>query len=223
VPVISRAAFAGTGFSNAHLAGATPALWHVASSIPVEVGRHLRAGAPFVYAYYDGIDKIAHVSGLGEHYDAELVALDRLVADIVEALTPGSALVVTADHGQVDVGAGARLLDAAVVAGTELISGEGRFRWLHARPGAAGDVLAAAKELYEAEAWVRTVDQLDEEGWYGGSLGPRARDRLGDVAIVPFAPVAYLDPADRNEHVLICRHGSLTAEEMLVPLVAVGA
>ena len=40
-----------------------------------------RAASRFVYAYYDGIDKVAHEYGLGEYYDAELVAADRLVAD----------------------------------------------------------------------------------------------------------------------------------------------
>ena len=44
--------------------------------------------------------------------------------------------------------------------------------------------------------------------------------RLGDVAIIPYEPVAYLDPADGGDVRLVCRHGSLTPEEMLVPLVA---
>ncbi len=46
-----------------------------------------------------------------------------------------------------------------------------------------------------------------------GSAGPSPpafRRRLGDVALVPFLPVAYLDPADTGEMRLVCRHGSLT-------------
>lgn len=46
-------------------------------------------------------------------------------------------------------------------------------------------------------------------------------DRLGDVALIPHAPVAFLDPADAGESTLAARHGSLTADEMLVPLVAI--
>ena len=37
-----------------------------ASTIPVEVGRQLAAGERFVYAYYGGIDKIAHERGFGD-------------------------------------------------------------------------------------------------------------------------------------------------------------
>jgi hypothetical protein len=42
--------------------------------------------------------------------------------------------------------------------------------------------------------------------------------RLGDVALVPFAPTAFLDPADTGELRLKARHGSLTAAEMYIPL-----
>ena len=96
------------------------------------------AGAPFVYAYYEGIDKVAHAQGLGPYYDDELRAVDRLVGDVLEALPPGAVLVVTADHGQVEVGSSVEVLGPEIMEAVTLISGEGRFRWLHARPGATG-------------------------------------------------------------------------------------
>ncbi|HLI25219.1 MAG TPA: alkaline phosphatase family protein, partial [Acidimicrobiales bacterium] len=82
VPVVSRAEFAGTGFSAAHLGGSRSVPYHLVSSVAVEVGRLVAAGEPFVYAYWDGIDKIAHIAGLGEHYDAELAASDALVGAV---------------------------------------------------------------------------------------------------------------------------------------------
>ena len=77
MPVVTRAGFRGSGFTDAHLAGTRLVGWEVASSIKVEVSRLLAEGAPFVYAYYDAIDLVAHLKGFGEHYDAELVAADR--------------------------------------------------------------------------------------------------------------------------------------------------
>jgi hypothetical protein len=44
--------------------------------------------------------------------------------------------------------------------------------------------------------------------------------RLGDVALLPHGPIAFIDPADTGESRLESRHGSLTSDEMLVPLVA---
>lgn len=222
VPVVSRAAFQGTGFSEAHLRGGLERPWHLPSGMAVEVRAALGEGAPLVYAYYDGVDKIAHLTGLGDHYDAELRWADRVVADLLDVLPAGAALAVTADHGQVEVGPRVSPLDRAVLEGVRLVSGEARFRWLHARPGAAGDVADAVAGRYGAEAWVRTLDEADAEGWYGGRLGATARRRLGDVAVVPWEPVGYLDPDDAGEARLVCRHGSLTADEMLVPLLGGG-
>ena len=44
--------------------------------------------------------------------------------------------------------------------------------------------------------------------------------RLGDVALVARAPVSFHDPADSGPFELVCRHGSLTSAEVLVPLLA---
>jgi hypothetical protein len=218
VPVVSRAEFAATGFTAVHLGDSPLHGYRVLSTMVVETRRLLDQGAPFVYGYYDGIDKVAHAHGLGEYYDAELRAVDRLVADIVGSLPDGAVLVVTADHGQVDVGSHVVLPGKDLMAAVRFISGEGRFRWLHAKPGAAKDLRAEAEALYSETTWVRSRDQLLEDGWFGGPLRNGVVSRLGDVALVPHAPVAYLDPADTGETRLAARHGSLTSAEMLVPL-----
>jgi hypothetical protein len=222
VPVVSKSEFGGTGFTAAHLGNSPLNGYRVPSSLAVEVGRLLRDHEPFVYAYYDGIDKVAHGSGLGELYDAELRAVDRLVADLVEQLLPGAVLVVTADHGQIDVGPNVELLGRDLMAGVEFMSGEGRFRWLHARPGAHADLVAGSADRYGDTTWVMERDQLIDEGWFGGPLNERFVARLGSVALIPHSPIAFVDPADTGENRLHSRHGSLTRDEMLVPLLALG-
>ena len=125
---------------------------------------------------------MAHANGLGDHYDAELVAVDRIVADVAEALPPGAVLLVTADHGQIDVGNRVELLGAEAMSMTRFLSGEGRFRWLHARDGAAGDLVDLLDERYGATTWVRSRDQLVDDGWFGGALGDGFAGRLGESA-----------------------------------------
>ncbi|HEX4220459.1 MAG TPA: alkaline phosphatase family protein [Acidimicrobiales bacterium] len=218
VPVVSRAEFGGTGFTAVHLGDSPLRGYRVLSTMVVDTRRLLAEGAAFVYGYYDGIDKVAHAHGLGEYYDAELEAVDRLVADIAASLPDGAVLVVTADHGQVDVGSHVVLPGREIMSAVRFISGEGRFRWLHAKPGAEKDLLAAADELYGENAWVRSRERLFEDGWFGGAPRDGVASRLGDVALVPHAPIAFLDPADTGETRLAARHGSLTSAEMLVPL-----
>ncbi len=222
VPVVSKVDFGGTGFTAAHLGDSPLFDYRVPSSLAVEVAARLDAGAPFVYSYYDGIDKVAHAYGFGAHYDAELVAVDRIVADVAAVLPPGSVLLVTADHGQIEVGNRVELLGRDAMSHVRFFSGEGRFRWVHAKPGATGDLAALLTEQYGDSTWVRTREQLVDDGWFGGPLADGFADRLGDVALIPFEPIAFVDPADTGENRLACRHGSLTTDEMLVPLVALG-
>jgi predicted AlkP superfamily pyrophosphatase or phosphodiesterase len=221
-PVVTRAEFAQSGFTLAHLAETRLTPYRMASTLVTEVRRLLGAGEPFVYAYYEGIDKVSHEYGLGEHFLAELGAADRLVADLADALPPGAVLVVTSDHGQVDVGDNVITPSADLLRHVRLQSGEARFRWLHARSGQAGALLEAATELHGDTAWVASRDQIEKEQWLG-ELTPAAASRLGDVALVAREPVAYEDPDDSGPYQLIGRHGSLTEAEMLVPLLATRA
>jgi predicted AlkP superfamily pyrophosphatase or phosphodiesterase len=218
VPVVTRQDFGPTGFTAAHLGRVELHRWHTPAGLVTAVRELAAGGAPFVYAYYEGIDKVAHAEGLGPYYDDELRAVDRLVADVLEALPPGAVLIVTADHGQVEVGGSVELIGPELMEATTLISGEGRFRWLHVRPGSSEDVAATASALHGEVAWVRTRDQMIADGWLGGVPSTEVAARLGDVALVPFAPTAFLDPADTGELRLKARHGSLTSAEMRIPL-----
>ena len=218
IPVVTRQDFGPTGFTAAHLGRVDLHRWHTPAGLVTAVRALAAGGAPFIYAYYEGIDKIAHAQGLGAYYDDELRAVDRLVGDVLDALPPEAVLVVTADHGQVDVGGSVELIGPELMEATTLISGEGRFRWLHVRPGATEDVAATAAALHGDVAWVRTRDQMIADGWLGGVPSAEVASRLGDVALVPFTPTAFLDPADTGELRLKARHGSLTSAEMRIPL-----
>lgn len=217
-PVITRAEFRDSGFTRAHLEKTRLVGWRVSSTLVAEISFALQRNEPFVYAYYDGVDKIAHEFGLDRHYDAELAFVDRLVSDVLAALPQGAVLVVSSDHGQVDVGDDVVAPDAAVMSHVDLQSGEGRFRWLHARPGHARALFDAALAHHDDRSWVVTVDQVIDEGWFGSTVTDAARSRLGDVALVAREALAFSDPADSGAFPLRARHGSLTADEMFVPL-----
>lgn len=218
--IVTRAEFVSSGFTRAHLDGVRFRGYRVTSTLVTEVRSALRAGESFVYAYYDGLDKVGHEYGLGEHFDAELAAVDAIVAQLLDALPSGAVLLVTADHGQVEVGD--RLIEphGEVLAHCSLQSGEGRFRWLHARPGQAVDLLEAARRHHADTGWVVSVDEVIADGWFGPVVSDAARSRLGDVALVARDDVAYVDPSDTGPYRLVGRHGSLTAAEVRVPLLA---
>src|SRR5581483_817759 len=105
-----------------------------------------------------------------------------------------------------------------VAAHVSLQSGEGRFRWLHARPGHASLLVDACEAAHGAQGWVRTREQVVEEGWFGPHVTADALARLGDVALVAREDVAFSEPTDTGPFDLVGRHGSATAAELFVPL-----
>lgn len=218
-PVVTKAEFARSGFTDAHLGGTRFVGYRTLGTLVTEVNRLVRAGEPFVYAYYEGIDKVSHEYGLGDHYASELRWVDHLVAELLSTLPRGTVVAVTADHGQVEVGDNVVELDAGVRDHLSMQSGEGRFRWLHARPGRSRQLLEAAQAHLDT-GWVVTREQTIDEGWFGPIVDPIVRNRLGDVALVARDDVSYIDPLDTGPYQLIGRHGSLTAAEMLVPFIA---
>jgi hypothetical protein len=217
-PVVVRAEFRDTGFTRVHLGGCRHVPYRMNSTLVAEIGHQLRAGEPFIYAYYDGIDKVAHEYGLDSFYDSELVFVDRMVEYLIQELPSNAALVITADHGQVDVGKRVHPPSPEVLSQVDQQSGEGRFRWLHAYRGAEQDLFAAASEHHSDLAWVVTREQTLDECWFGPKVLPGPLSRLGDVALVAREPIAFEDPADTGPFVLQGRHGSMTPAEVLVPL-----
>jgi hypothetical protein len=217
-PVITRAEFASSGFTLAHLDQVRFTGYRTLGTLTAEVVRLARAGEPFTYAYYEGLDKVSHEYGLGAQYDEELRWIDHLAAALLESLPAGTALVLTADHGQVETGDDVMELPGDVLTHVAVQSGEGRFRWLHARAGRAAALQEAAVARLAQHAWVRTREEAVAQGWYGPTVTAAAAGRLGDVLLAAKGTVAFHDPNDTGPYVLVGRHGSLTEDEMLVPL-----
>jgi hypothetical protein len=220
VPVITKAEFRTSGFTGAHLRGTKFLGWQTTAVLVEHVRRQVEAGATFVYAYYPGVDEVAHAYGLrAPFYAAELAAADRLVGGVRDALPPDAALLVTADHGQVhlepDAWVSLEPLDPLV----DTYAGDARFRYLYARTGAADDLRAAAEALVGDDAWVFTRERILDEGWMGEPSGA-GRRRVGDVVLAARAPVGFVDPTFARETHLRSAHGSLTPAEMEVPLLA---
>ena len=91
------------------------------------------------------------------------------------------------------------------------------------RWGAAGDLLAAAMAQHGGCAWVLSKEELLDDGWLGpGRLG-RGRRRVGDVVLAARMRSRSSTRRCPARPRLISAHGSLTAAEMRVPLLAAHA
>jgi hypothetical protein len=155
--------------------------------------------------------------------------VDRLAEQLASALPSGTVMYVTADHGMVDVGADDKLdvdVDgpfATLRDGVALLGGEARARHAYARPGAAADVIATWRELLGEHAWVASREEAVKDGWFGppGVVAEAMTARIGDVVAACAGNTAVIaSRAEPRESALVGMHGSLTAAEQLVPLLA---
>ncbi len=139
--VVTRAEFRHSGFTQAHLEGVRFSGYRMPSTLVAETARLVRANEPFVYTYYDGVDKVAHEYGLADHYDAELVAVDRMVEYLIAAVARHGRAGADSDHGQVDVGDNLVTLHADVADARVVPVGRGSVplvaRPARPRPGVA--------------------------------------------------------------------------------------
>ncbi len=183
-----------------------------------------RPGPQLAYGYHADLDMMGHGYGPGSlPWRLQLRQIDALAGLIAEALPSDALLLVTADHGMVTVD---RKLDADtdpdlrrdVVA----LGGDPRSRHVHARQGAAADVLATWQAVLGDAAWVVPGEQAVAEGWFG-PLGPHVVDRIGDVVVAARGSAAVIrSEAEPVISGLPGQHGSLSAEEQWVPLLVHG-
>ena len=186
-----------------------------------------RSDRALVMVYHGDLDATGHVFGCSsDAWRYHLGHVDKLAEQLAGALPPGTVLHVTADHGMVDVPPQDRVdVDAVpgLRAGLALLGGEPRARHVYARPGAAGDVLAAWREILGHRAWVASRDEAIADGWFG-PVDPVLAPRIGDIVAAPAGPWAVVaTTAEPRESALIGMHGSLTPADQLVPLLTLSS
>ena len=225
VTVVSRPEFEGTGLTVSANRGAK---YVGAADRPAladgMIAALAAAGEPaIVHGYHPDVDKRGHEYGVGSpEWQGAIRDLDLLLDRIVHNLPPRSALLVTSDHGQLNVPVSDRVdmddhpdLSAGLVA----LTGEARVRFLHTRPGAAGDLIAGWRDVLGHRALVLPRDEAVANGWWG-PVAPDHLARIGDVVIACRGRTVLLAPRVDPPPVagFVAYHGSLTAAEMTVPL-----
>ncbi len=215
IPYVAKLQFAASGFTKAHLRGAR---YVGVKDVDTMAGAVIEAliESDVVLCYHDAIDKTAHAEGLGDAYGAALARAEQLIVDLRRQVGDDTAIVITSDHGQVDVGATSVELPRRVTSMIDRMSGEGRFRWLHLDVGDRAAVLGILDEV-RSSCWVLSRRDVMDSGMLG-DVDDEVAERLGDVAIIPFVDAFVPNPAEPNEVRMRSRHGSLTPAEMYVPL-----
>ncbi|WP_232497101.1 alkaline phosphatase family protein [Agromyces humatus] len=225
--------YADSGFTRAVLRGAEYRAGATIADRFAEALHVLQSADPaLVYLYVPELDQAAHAHGWqSDRWLGFLEVLDAEIAALDERMPRGSGLLVTADHGVIDVPAHRhRFIDAqpALVDGVRHVGGEPRCLSLYLEPGldSAGraDLVDRWRVAEGDRAWVLTRDEAIAAGLYG-PVEAEVRSRIGDVIVSARAGVAYYDRREPNRQAesMIGQHGSLSDDETRVPLIRAGA
>ncbi|WP_396645124.1 alkaline phosphatase family protein [Microbacterium sp.] len=227
--VVSRPDYTGTGFTAATLRGAEfVSAGDVRERAAIAAELASRHPGALVYLYAPDLDSAGHRDGWqSDRWTDALERADAAARDLAGAIEPATGVLVTADHGMVDVPAHKHVLltDAdALVDGVEIVGGEPRMLHLYTEPGAEDAVASRWREREQSRAWVLTRDEAIGAGLFG-TVAPEVRDRIGDVVVAARGRYAYYDDreTDKRPQRMVGQHGSLTDEERTVPLLRLGA
>lgn len=215
--VISHPRFASSGLTEAAFRGAT---FVGAESFDARVAagiRHLQRGRGLAYLYWSELDHIGHMRGWQSlDWVAELEQVDAKLRALAAACPADAALVLTADHGMVDVDPRQRI-DLAecpqLARGVTALAGEGRCVQLHTAPGETPAVLAAWQDFFGAKALLTTVPDAVFRG------RPSAH-YTADALVFSLENQVIVDsrvqpPGQVN---LVGVHGSVTEAELAIPM-----
>jgi hypothetical protein len=230
--VILPRRYEGSAFTRAVLRGAR---FLAAATIAerLEAAARLAAepgGPQLVYVYVPELDAAGHAHGWeSDQWTHALEAVDSAVRAFVAA-APGAGLLVTADHGVVDVPAHAQVIydtEPELMAGVRHVGGEPRCLQLYFDPMAdestRQSTLSAWRDSEGGRSWVVTRSEAIDAGWFG-DVEPEVLPRIGDVIIAARKGIAYysVDSSPRSRE-MVGQHGSWSPAELQVPLLRFGA
>jgi predicted AlkP superfamily pyrophosphatase or phosphodiesterase len=202
------------------------------SDLWVTLRKHLaahRSERTYHYIYWGALDELSHhFNPYDERVRLEFSAfgsmLGRFITEVRKDTRGDTLLLMTADHGHIPTPPDPKyhllchpdLTDCL----TMLPTCEGRFALLYPRPGREHFMREYVEKTWPGEFHLfRSVDLMEYGVFGSGARHPHLEERLGEWAAIPGGNAYWWWP-DKDNH-LAGRHGGLTADEMIVPLVAI--
>jgi hypothetical protein len=223
VTVVNKREFARSGLTiAAHRGAEYVGADKVGERIAAAVAASGERGS-LTYLYDGDLDWTGHRYGVSSTQWLQQLSMVDAEAEQLRESLPGSVrMLVVADHGMIDSAPESRVdVDdrTELRDGVALLGGEARFRHLYCQRGAVDDVVATWSTVLGDRADVLTRETAIGRGWFG-AVSTSVRPRLGDVIVACHGDTAILSTTDfPYEATLVGLHGSLTPEEMLIPMV----
>lgn len=186
----------------------------------------------YSYFYFSDIDSVGHRHGIdSKEFKEAIHGIFEEMNQFFENLPQNTALILTADHGMVDVDPRTTYYLNKKIPNIEkhLLFGERnkplapagscRDLFLHVKDEDVRELKEVLGEFLEGKAEIYPTDELIEGGFFGShSPSERFLDRVGNLVILPYAGESvWWYEKNRFIQNFYGAHGGLTKEEMEIP------
>jgi hypothetical protein len=215
--------------------GDTPALPydsipHAVDQVIARVAGAAAVGKTYTHLYIPDVDTRCHHRGIRDVSVNELMfQIDAEMARLATALTGRARIVVSADHGLIDVPVAHHMplpsMDPLVKMLRAPPSGDARLPVFHVRDGHHEDFAGSFSERYGKSMALLRTEEADSMQLFGpGRMSPLARQRFGDFVGIAYrnATLHYVLPAAPGASTrspYLAQHAGLSPDEMEIPLI----
>jgi hypothetical protein len=179
----------------------------------------------YIHLYLPEIDTICHKFGVeNPMIIPEVLKIDDQLRHLAQGIEGRARLIVTADHGLIDVPEGRQalllqgdpLLELLVVPPT----GDARMPIFHVREQKHEAFLRQARERFGDRMIFLPTAEAERMELYGPGMSEISRRRLGDFIGIAFEPatLAFHPDTKPPRHLFKAVHAGLSHDEMWVPL-----
>ncbi|HWP40737.1 MAG TPA: alkaline phosphatase family protein [Tepidisphaeraceae bacterium] len=213
--------------------GDTPALPY--TSIAHAVDQVIAAstqptGLCYTHVYIPDVDARIHHRGLSDASVGELIGqIDRELARLADGLDGRARMVITADHGLIEVPVRHHLSlwhdDPMMNLLQAPPSGDARLPIFHVRPGKDAEFVRRFTESFGHAMMLLPTEQAEQLCLFGPEpIASNVRRRFGDYVGIAYRnyTLHYVLPADPNaapRAVYVAQHAGLSRDEMQIPLI----
>jgi predicted AlkP superfamily pyrophosphatase or phosphodiesterase len=224
---VGPAEYDGSGFTHATMRGAK---YVQAKTIEDRVKAATKIleskGSALVYLYVPELDQRAHAYGSkSAEWIVQLEDLDLAVRKLTNSVPENCGVLLTADHGIVDVDKELQIyIDQLHLPGLVSVGGDPRVLFLYFEGEVTEETKAALKDFVSKRAYVATKAEVVEAGWYG-ETDSVSFGRMPEIFLIANGQTAlyHRDFAKPKSLSMIGQHGSISDDELFVPLLRFGA
>jgi len=191
--------------------------------------KNCRHERKYIWVYWGDFDEVAHRFGphdrrVNADFDAFSMQFERLfVNELANCDLKNTLFLLTADHGFITTPKcskyNLRSHPDLMKQFTIMPTGENRLAYFHIRPNRMEAVKDYIHTAWKNEFIALSIEETLESGLLGqGVMHPQLEERIGDLVVIA-KDNHYFWWSDKENH-MQGRHGGMSADEMLIPLLA---